>query len=769
MAGLSVAFAAVGYMCTGRMHVLTSGIGLAAGITHGALAAHAAVESRLDGCIDDQYRELTVRIVSDPVYQSTEPEQPDSAKFVAELVKPVAAPDCPATAGVRVQLSWYAPPQLHRHDVWQMAARLRPPWSYQNPGGFDYERWLFANNLQGTGYVRGGSILSRSAQRVGSSGFRDYLEHLGTPHVGLILALTRGDGAALSDARWALFRATGTVHLMVVSGLHVGMVTALCYWLLSGALRLLPGRVNDQRVAVILALLASAAFVRSTGAGVPAVRAWIMAAVVMLPMLAGCRVSRLSVFCIATSLVLLMNPMAPHQQGFLLSFGAAGVLLWSFARGHIRQVTGLQLFFTQLLLFVCLTPVLAIQQPQVAGISALSNLLVVPLLSLILPVALSVLMLWAKAPDLAAWVLLLLDQLLELLLWLLNQFAKAPLLKSGSGGGTAVALSLPAALLLLAKPTTQMQSQCSRLPRVSPSSLLWSMLLLLAWLSWLAPVQTNVRFGQFRLMALDVGQGSAIVIDTFRHRLLFDTGPRYPGGFDLGEAVVVPTLIRSGQASLDALVLSHDDVDHTGGAAAVLKALPVQTLFASYLVPEQLRTAGLRIRRCWSAVRWRWDGVDFQFLNQPLGERAADNDRSCVLKISSQSQSALISGDISAAVERQLVRAGGLNADLSFAPHHGSRTSSSRSWIESVDPAWVLISAPRRSRYGHPHPEVVQRYLDHGAEVALSGHSGALVWRSWQPDQLNHWRRIKSAYWISPPERCCARARRDDGSSRAAD
>lgn len=265
---------------------------------------------------------------------------------------------------------------------------------------------------------------------------------------------------------------------------------------------------------------------------------------------------------------------------------------------------------------------------------------------------------------------------------------------------------------------------------------------------WLQAPDPGVPPGSFRLWALDVGQGTAVIVDTAGHRLLFDTGARYPGGFDLGSAVVVPALAATGPARLDRLVLSHADMDHRGGAEAVLRRARPRRIHASFPAPAGSAASGAW-SDCRPGRRWRWDGVSFAFVN-PLAFSASaadsDNDRSCVLLIDGDRR-ALLAGDASRQIEMRLGRRLGGPVDLLMAPHHGSLTSSSRGFVTRLRPATVFVSAGRGNRYGHPHPTVLARYRALRADLSVTGLHGALRFESWREPGHGRWRTLRPAYW----------------------
>ena len=355
------------------------------------------------------------------------------------------------------------------------------------------------------------------------------------------------------------------------------------------------------------------------------------------------------------------------------------------------------------------------------------NALVVPLVSfIVLPLLLLAALLHFPLPMLADPLLVVAEATLELVMLTIATAARVPALAMAVEGVLQWSLLLLTLLCLWRRPTW--------LPLCLSLALWWALLL---------PDGRMPAPNEFRLTALDVGQGSAILVDTHRHRLIFDTGPRYGSGFDLGDAVVVPSFQRAGPAVLDALVLSHDDLDHTGGAGSVIAQLAPARVWASFPFegPDAAPGGGVSAQRCRAGISWRWDGVTFRFLNPEPDARGSDNDLSCVLLVTNGSRAALLSGDSSRRVERRLPKQ---TVDLLMAPHHGSKTSSSRSFVRGFSPKVVFISTDRRSRYGHPHPEVIERYT--GASIGVTGRAGALTWRSEEPASTNA-HRSDAAYW----------------------
>jgi competence protein ComEC len=256
--------------------------------------------------------------------------------------------------------------------------------------------------------------------------------------------------------------------------------------------------------------------------------------------------------------------------------------------------------------------------------------------------------------------------------------------------------------------------------------------------------------GEFELLAADVGQGNAVLVRTASHALLYDAGPAYSRESDAGQRVVVPLLRALGE-TLDTVVLSHRDNDHTGGAAAVL-AMQAQARLVSSLEAGHPLQWQRPVQRCASGQHWVWDGVRFEVLHpaaSDYGVAHKPNAVSCVLRIVGAGGTALLAGDIERAQEQALARDAPqrLQAQLLLVPHHGSKTSSTAALLDAVRPATAIVQAGYRNRFGHPAAEVVARYRERGIRLAESPGCGAARWRSWQPQELHCERGAAPRYW----------------------
>jgi len=722
------------------------------GYGYGSWRLGTGLDRRIPDCADASLRQFFVTLIDQPEIETDQRTGLVNARFRGNVSVAPEDPACPLLGRYGVRLTWYGAPDLNPGERWQVEGKLRPPWGYRNPGGFDYQRWLLGERLDGTGYIRSGNLVARPDLGSGPIGglrnrLSDWIETQHVRHGGLVLALMVGDDSAITREQWDWLRDSGTIHLVVVSGLHVGMIAGCLFVLGRLGARCCPWalvRFGSHRIAGVVAIAGSGFYVVLAGAGIPAVRAWLMSAALLTAMGSGRALSANLLLGAIGFMVLVHDPLAVHQQGFWLSFVAVSALIGFFVpRGpagnppgssRIRALSGKVglLLQTQLVLLVALSPLLAVTQGVVPLLGPFANLLVVPLVTLaLLPLVLLVGLFALWLPEVAAVLLGIVDQGLELVMQIVSRASSVEPWAAGIGAWPEAGLLTVCVVLLLQSPGR-----------------IWAIPLSALWFAMLLVDIDTPGYGGFRLLAMDVGQGSSILIETRHHTLLYDTGPGFPSGFNLGEAVVVPTYLKRHATPLDGLILSHDDVDHTGGAAVVLRELQPVRIWSSFelndpIANDPFANDPFAASRCKAGEHWNWDGVEFRFLG-PVREWRDDNDRSCVLLIEAQGRQALIAGDISSRVERQLTIG---KVDLLFAPHHGSRTSSSLKLIRAAEPDVVFISTTRRSRYGHPHQEVIDRYRDIDADIYVTGWDGALTWTSTDPDRVLRWRRDESAYW----------------------
>jgi competence protein ComEC len=266
--------------------------------------------------------------------------------------------------------------------------------------------------------------------------------------------------------------------------------------------------------------------------------------------------------------------------------------------------------------------------------------------------------------------------------------------------------------------------------------------------------------GDLKLTVLDVGQGLAVVAQTRNHVLLYDAGPAFGPQVDSGNRTIVPYLRAAGVSALSGIVVSHGDLDHSGGAASVLQALPVDWFLSSLAADNPLLAHAVSPRRCEAGARWQWDGVDFELLHPTREsyerEKVRSNDRGCVVRISTAGASVLLAADIEQKSEFELLNTvpAKLRAQVLLVPHHGSRTSSSPQFVEQVNPDIVLVAAGYRNRFGHPRDDVLDRYRALGSRIYRTDHDGALLLAIGGDGVISvqRYRMLFRRYWHAPLE-----------------
>jgi competence protein ComEC len=620
-----------------------------------------------------------------------------------------------------IRLSWYdALEQPRAGERWRLRVRLKRPHGTLNPGGFDYEGWMFAQGVRATGYVRpeGGSRLDAEAAGYAGQRARQLLsERLDAAlrealHPELVKALVTGEDNGIQPGQWEILRRTGTTHLMVISGSHIGLLAGWVFWLAQGlCARLGLKRWPPPLFAALAAVCAATAYAALADFAIPARRALVMVVVALAAVGLRRALRPLHVWALALGVVTLHDPLATLSPGFWLSFLAVGLILFvtlgrkgqgGFWRGlwHGNRATALGLI-----------PLLVLFFQQAPLIAPLANLLAIPLLGgLAVPLALAATMLWLSGLDSHGWLLRLTDSLLDLSWNLLEKLSALPLPEWHPPAPAlwSVFLALAGALILLA-------------PRGIPARSMGVVMLL----PFLATPASHPEPGAFRLTLLDVDQGLAAVVETAERVLVFDTGARWTLRMDMGQAVVAPFLRQAGWTRIDTLLVSHGDNDHIGGAPFLLRHFPVTRVLGS--APRRLADVAA-VEYCQAGQGWEWDGVRFEMLSPPMPSQRDENDQSCVLRVSGADGSVLLTGDIEAPAEQRLVEryAERLASAVLVVPHHGSATSSTSAFIHRVRPRWALIPAGYRNRYRHPSPEVLRRYRERGIPTVNTADSGAI-------------------------------------------
>ena len=770
-----------------------------AGTAYATWFAQARLADRLDPALEDKVTRVSFRVTGlsadrdgarrfeAHVIASPVPGVPE--RILVNWAPPMqwgAATD-PGLATARQQL-----PEILPGQVWRAALVLRRPHGTANPASFDHEGWMFSRNVRAIGKVRGEPVLLEDRPTASADAFVARARHvvragmreaLGARRYGAVMiALAIGDQDGVLAEDWRVFGRTGITHLVSISGSHVTMLAAMGAWCAMllwkrsrvgrlPACEWLPARLVGAIVAVAVAW----AYCLLAGWGVPARRTFLMLAVAAFGLGARAPLAPTRIVCAAAALVVATDPWAPMATGFWLSFGAVAVLLgagasaarlpdaptpWGRLRNGFAVAARLQWLIT-----LAMLPVLAFMFQQASASSPLANAIAIPVITFVVtPLALAT-GLFAVIPGMGAaaavagwaghqalaWTLLPVE-------WLAHV-----------SWATLDVAQLPWPVLLIAMLGVAWALQ----PPGAPAR--WAgWCLVVPALTWQPPRPPE---GAWRLVALDVGQGSAIVVSTRNSDTLFDAGPKV-GKSDAGERIVAPALRAFGIRSLSALVVSHPDLDHAGGLHGVLSALPVGTAYASFDLASRLgrrmmETAGAArlyapgaFVPCVRGTGWTSDGVRFTFLHPAQAHAGTDanpdakssaktgaktgatNARSCVLRIEGKHHSALLTGDIGVRQERAVVAAGHAAADLIVVAHHGSRSSSSPEFTTASGASHAVIQVGRHNRFGHPDPGVLKRWDAAGATIWRSDLHGAVIaWSGADGLEVQAQRQMQRRYW----------------------
>ena len=631
----------------------------------------------------------------------------------------------------QMRLAWYGGPPVNSGEHWRLAVKLKRPVGLLNPQAFDYQAWLLAQRIGATGTVKAGERLA-PARWAWRDGIRQRLLAVDAQgRSGALTALVLGDGAGLSREDWQVLQDTGTVHLLVISGQHIGLLAGAVYLLIAGLARfgLWPNRLPWLPWACGLAFAAALGYGMLAGFEVPVRRACLMLGLVLLWRLRFRHLGAWWPLLLALNGILLLEPLASLQPGFWLSFAAVAILIFTFA-GRLGPWRWWQTWTrAQWLIAIGLCPLLLALGLPISLSGPLANLFAVPWISLVV-----------LPPALLGTLLLPVPYVGETLLWLAGGLIDGWFRGLGLVSGQVPAW-VPMAVPPWAWAIGAIGAFLLLLPRGVPMRPLgWPMLLILVF----SP-RPMLQQGMAEVWQLDVGQGLAILVRTRHHTLLYDAGPRF-GELDQGERVVLPALRKLGVKDIDLMLISHAHADHAGGARAIAKGLPVKQVVSGE--PSDLPVE-LQAERCESGRQWTWDEVDFQLWHWPLA--GDSNQNSCVLLIEANGERLLLSGDIDAAAERALLDSPlALPTDWLQAPHHGSRSSSSKALLDVLQPKGALISRGQGNSFGHPHPTVIARYQKRGMAIYDSAEYGAIrlqLGRFESPWSMRQERR----FWRDPP------------------
>jgi competence protein ComEC len=679
------------------------------------------VEGRVDGLPDRSSERIVFDLVDARTLADTGPQRLHGRLRIA-LYQPAAQPlarDIVAGARVRAEL------------------RLRRPRGLLNPGGFDAERHALERRIAASGHVRTLIEVDRSVAGPVDRARQAVVDWIasgqGTGRTAAVLrALAVGDQAPLDEDDWDVFRATGTSHLIAISGFHIGLVAGFVAWLAGWVWRGLPVLALSwprQRVQAACALAGAFGYSLLAGMSAPVLRTLVMIAVVAIAAMGRRPLGPAQGLGVAAMVALALDPLAVLNAGFWLSFAGVAWLIWCLG-GRPRAGLALEFGRAQVAATLGLAPIGIALFQQFSVVGPLANVVAIPWISLVVvPLLLAAILALPLSAALAGGLLSLSAHACDALLAVLDPVARWPWAEIWLAAPPpwALLLALVGAALVL-------------MPRGVPGRWLGFALMLPAFVGPSRALPPDV----IEVWMFDVGQGQAVLVRDRSHAILVDTGASR-GGYSSARAVVLPALRALGVRRLDTLVLSHGDNDHAGGAAVIEAAFPGVAVLAGSDVRDR--------PHCVAGTRWSAGAYSIEVLHPPAHFPALRNDSACVLRVDAPGGSVLLPGDISTLIERRLLRDGArLAADVVALPHHGSRSSSDPAFVAAVGARLALASAGWRNRFGHPHAEVVARWRGQGARVLDTGGSGAMVVRlvPGQAPEVRIWRSEARRYWHEP-------------------
>ena len=753
------------------------------------------VENRLENvlAIELEGKELTLegRVAALPQSNSS------GAKFAFEVDDSFSGKEVLKRFPKRIYLSWQpawrnpqAIPEVIPGQRWKIRAKLKRPYGSLNPYTFDFERWSFHQDFGASGSVRSGELLLDKdiawtefelRMELARWYLRKKIQSMlpdDARYVGVLIALVMGDQNAINQDDWQVFNATGIGHLISISGLHVTMLAGVgaAFSAMIWRRRTWPLIAPVSKVAAVSGFVTAFVYAWLAGFQIPAQRTMYMVGVVAFALWTGRNPRSFDIWWWALAFVLLIDPMAPYTPGFWLSFGAVAAILYTMgdSSGLLGIPTGKELEThwihrmgralreacrVQAVVTLALLPFTLYWFYQVSIASPLANAFAIPLVSYIVtPLAIA----GALLPEfIGRWLLLpahaSMEYLAVILEWMAGwswsvAWSKEPewwmLVIAGCGIGYAI------------RPGAIGESWKRRLLGVSLSIPLFI---------WPTQLNTHLAQGEFKAIVFDIGQGTAVLIETANRRVLYDTGPIQGKKEDAGQRIILPYLRGRGINHVDRMVISHSDSDHVGGAATLLQHIQFDLMMGSLpsINPLLHNLAARKIPTvpCRFGQRWLWDGVEFViwhpheetvFAEQYPGK---PNEMSCVLEVRNQQSSLWLTGDVEKQGEaeiterlddKMLQEIG--NRELIFmAPHHGSKTSSSLTLLKRLEPNQAFAQNGYRNRYGHPHPDVIGRYRGLGIPFYQTPETGAQTWlfknnaksstRFWRGEMRRIWHR----------------------------
>ncbi len=657
----------------------------------------------------------------------------------------------------KINLGSYTDLRVKTGEQWRLTVKLKRPRGFVNPGGFDYQSSLLRRSVGATGYIREGDNQILVQQPAFSMDVLRYqlqqwlINKSQSPEKGILVALLVGDTSLVDKDHWGEMIKTGTNHLIAISGLHLGFFAIVGFFignLFGRCVQLVWHRYPSMMSGYVFSVLLTVFYSLIAGFNIPTIRTLIMLAVVQFALLWRRSFRTQDSLLIALCLVLLYDPLAAYDMGFWLSFCAVGMLIFCFSgRISTARYSGLtdatknhaRVFLkSQWVMFIGLLIPLAVLIHTSSLLAPPANFIAIPVITFfVVPCLIIAALFHFSFSGLEVYAL----RAAESGMYWVHEWLNY-LLMMGNGkfnplinfNGWAIGLAVLSVFLIL-------------LPRGLGNRYLGAVGLVLAFLTPLKPIS------DLQMLVFDVGQGTAVLIRTPNHQLLYDTGPIYTENFDAGSGIVVPYLNGQGLSYLDSLIVSHNDLDHSGGLPGVLAATKVGHLWLGEPDKFHGQNGDPIAEDCHAQQPWQWDQVSFRFITFPIQSNAKANNHSCVLMVEFNGHKILLTGDIEKDVERSLISQESLTSvDVLLAPHHGSHTSSTAEFVAQLQPKTVVYSAGFHNQHGHPHKDIQARYEAIGSMPLNTALDGALEFK-WQGEttSLIRYRQGSRHYWFDEP------------------
>lgn len=610
-----------------------------------------------------------------------------------------------------------APVAMEPGDRFEFSVTVRPVYGRLNQVGFDLESYYFSQ-----GWVARATVKKATSYRiVSSSGRRANLyRHIlrstaGSASQGLILALTFGERSLISDQQWQALRDSGLIHLVAISGLHIGMAFGIGYLLGLPVMRLHRCLLWCP---VLLGSVLALSYAWLAGFTLPTQRALIMCWLNVVLTMSGISFVASQRLLMTLALVLIMSPFASLSRSFWLSFLAVAMVLYQLQEADSACPWWRKLWDAQFRMTLLMLPVSAYFFAGFSLSSALYNLLFIPWFSLVIVPGLFITLAFSVADS--DWIWSWVELSFSPLLYALNY---------ASSGWVTVSFVTSAVLLGVLWMW------------ISRELLARRFVLVLAGLfaaHWLALPDRQ----EWRVDVLDVGHGLAVLLERRGHYLLYDTGSSWSQG-SFAASLIDPLLTYRRAKKLDGVIISHTDNDHAGGLSDMISLRQPGWVIASQYHPQWLP--------CFKGQHWYWQGLELTALWPPGRVDRAYNLQSCVIRVhdAEYGHSLLLSGDVTAVGEWLLSRESSeVQSDVMLVPHHGSQTSSSKGFIARVRPQVAIASLAKGNQWNLPHPDVVKRYREAGVLWVDTADSGQVTvsFRA-QSRQLSRLRQGTNSSW----------------------